>query len=297
MAEFSENSSGPKTKKFRINRKKVGLTYSCPTDAEENPIESKEALLDFLEKQGGHCQYVVSKELHESGKKHYHAYVHYDNKLDTQDPRFFDFSDVHPNIINPGAGWISYCKKEKEFITNIEVNPFTAALACDTVDDAMDFLWQKRPQCMALNGDRIEKNMAKRMRILPPKPGNYFGPWRWPMLENIQSVVLIGPSNIGKTQYAKAHFNNPLFVSHKDRLRDFEPGTHDGIIFDDMDFNHYPRTAQIHLTDWDEDRDLDARYMCAKIPANTRKIFTCNTMCVDNRDEAIARRITVINLK
>jgi len=287
----------PATKKFRINRKKVGLTYSCPKDEDENPIESKEKLLEHLELKGGHCQYVVSKELHESGKKHFHAYVHYDDKLDTQDQRFFDLAGVHPNIINPGAGWIAYCKKDKEYITNIEVNPFTAALALETVDDAIDFLWKKRPQCMAMNGDRIEKNVTKRMRTLPPKPGNFLGPWQWPMLENIESVILIGESNIGKTQFAKAHFNNPLFVSHMDRLRDFDAGVHDGIIFDDMDFTHLPRTSQIHITDWDEDRDIHARYGVAKIPANTRKIFTCNTMCVDEHDKAIARRITVVNLK
>lgn len=295
MAELSETSV-PKSKKFRINRKKVGLTYSCPTDEEDNPIKSKEDLLNFLEEKGGHCQYVVSKELHESGKKHYHAYVHYDNKLDTKDARFFDFMGVHPNVINPGAGWISYCKKDKEFITNIELNPFTVALAEDTVEAAIEYLWKKRPQCMALNADRIEKNMAKKMRSLPPKPSNYYGPWQWPMLENINSVVLIGRSNIGKTQFAKAHFMNPLFVSHMDKLREFDAAVHDGIIFDDMDFKHLPRTAQIHLTDWDEDRDIHARYGCAKIPANTRKIFTCNTMCVDHYDEAIARRIKIVEL-
>jgi len=292
MAETPEISD----KKFRINRKKVGLTYSCPTKLEDNPIESKETLLSFLEEKGGHCQYVVSKEKHESGKKHFHAYVYYDNKLDTKDPKFFDHEGVHPNIINPGTGWISYCKKDKDFITNIDINPFTAALKCETVDKAMDFLWEKRPQCMALNGDRIEKNVAKRMRVLPPKPGSFYGPWKWPELENIQSTVLIGPSNIGKTQFAKAHFKNPLFVSHMDRLRDYEPGVHDGIIFDDMDFKHLPRTAQIHITDWDEERDIHARYGCAKIPANTQKIFTCNNMCVDDSDEAIRRRINIVTL-
>jgi len=76
MAELlDEKIEEIKPKKFRINRKKVGLTWSCPTDKDDNPIESKEKLLEFLELKGGHCQYVVAKELHESGKKHYHAYV------------------------------------------------------------------------------------------------------------------------------------------------------------------------------------------------------------------------------
>ena len=97
-------------KKFRVNRKKVGLTYSCPTDLDDNPIESVYDLLQFLEEKNGHCQYVIAKEFHESGKKHYHAYANYDNKLDTIDPKFFDFKGVHPNIINPGLSYKKYVK-------------------------------------------------------------------------------------------------------------------------------------------------------------------------------------------
>lgn len=285
--------AGPK---FRINRKKVGLTYSCPTDAEENPIPSCEKLLEFMENKGGLGQYIVAKEKHESGKKHFHVYFYYDNKIDTIDPAFFDAFGVHPNIINPGVGWQGYCKKDKDFITNMEVNPFTAALDQGSVEKAMDFLWKKRPQCMALNGDRIEKNIAKRMRTAPAARPPFTGPWKWPMLEDINSVVLLGPSNIGKTQFAKAHFDNALFVNHMDRLKDFDETVHDGIIFDDMDFLHMPRTTQIHLTDWDEDRDIHVRYGVARIPAGTKKIFTCNSMCLNDCDDAIARRIKIIRL-
>lgn len=282
-------------KKFRIARKKIGLTYSCPTDLPENPIESKEDLLEFLEEKGGHCQYIVAKELHQSGKKHYHAWVSYDTRIDTIDPAFFDYQGVHPNIINPGIGWMAYCKKDKEFITNLEDNPFTVALKCDTVAEAVDLLWKKRPQVMALNADRIEKNYAKRMKPTPiPKIFN--GPWKWPIEENFETLIFIGDSGIGKTQFAKAHFNNPLLVSHIDQLRNFESGEYDGIIFDDMDFNHLPRTSQIHLTDFDEDRHIHARYNAALIPAGTRKIFTANTMPVNIQDPAIARRCKIINL-
>jgi len=284
-------------KKFRINRAKVGLTYSCPIEQDDNPIESKEKLLEFLIEKGGPCTYIVAAELHESGKTHYHAYVKYDAKLDTKCANFFDCESVHPNILNPGPGWMAYCKKHKDFITNIEENPFVKALAEPTIDAAVNLLWHTRPQMMAVNGDRIEKNMSKRMRVDPPKR-KYFGPWKWPMLENIQSTILMGPSEIGKTQFAKAHFENDLFVSHIDKLKDFDPNKHDGIIFDDMDFMHLPRHAQIHLTDWDEERDINIRYNYVTIPANTRKIFTCNLQhCPVNQfDEAIARRINIIEL-
>ena len=284
-------------KKFRIARKKIGLTYSCPKDKDENPIESSIKLLEFLENKGGHCQYIIAKELHTSGKKHYHAYVYYDERIDTIDPLFFDYEKVHPNIINPGIGWQAYCRKDKEYITNLEENPFTTALKAKSVDEAMDFLWKKRPQAMALNGDRIEKNYAKRMKVISPKePKKYEGPWKWPMIENIESTIIMGPSNIGKTQFAKAHFKKPLLVSHADQLRSFADGDYDGIIFDDMDFNHLPRTSQIHLVDFDEDRHIHARYNASYIPAGTRKIFTCNVSPLNIRDAAIKRRVNLIEL-
>lgn len=283
------------SEKFRFCARKVGLTYSCPQDAEENPIKSNEELLEFLEQLGGHCQYIVARERHESGKKHFHAWVNYDEKQETKNPRFFDFRGVHPNIIKkPGGGWQGYLKKDKDFITNLAENPFAAALAKDTLSDAMDHLWVARPQLMAVNADRVEKNFAKKMA--PPKEIKTFhGPWKWPYLENIQSVALVGPSNIGKTQFAKSHFRNPLMVRHMDKLKEFDAMVHDGIIFDDMCFTHLHREAQIHITDWDEDSDLHIRYGTAKIPAGTRKIFTANYYPF-TRDDAITRRVTLVDI-
>lgn len=115
---------------------------------------------------------------------------------------------------------------------------------------------------------------------------------RWDPIENIKSVIIIGPSGCGKTHYALGHFRNALFVTHIDDLLRFQQGVHDGIIFDDMDFRHMPRTAQIHITDWDQDRSIHCRYTVARIPRHTQKIFTCNEYCFID-DPAIRRRVTV----
>ena len=107
------------------------------------------------------------------------------------------------------------------------------------------------------------------------------------------SHVVLGRAGIGKTQYALAHFNAPLFCSHIDDLKDFHPRVHDGIVFDDMDFKHLPRTAQIHITDYNQSRSIHVRYGRARIPARTKKIFVCNEICFNIDDDAIARRVTV----
>lgn len=109
-----------------------------------------------------------------------------------------------------------------------------------------------------------------------------------------RSLLVVGPPKIGKTEYAKLHFERPLFVTHKDNLGEFDPQRHDGIIFDDMDFSHWPRSAQIHLLDVDNPRTIDIKFGTATIPARTRKIFTSNTHgCFDLNDPAIKTRVLV----
>uniref|UniRef100_UPI0040475A0E hypothetical protein n=1 Tax=Shewanella sp. TaxID=50422 RepID=UPI0040475A0E len=88
-------------------------------------------------------------------------------------------------------------------------------------------------------------------------------------------VLIIGKSGVGKTAFAKAHFTNPLFVSHIDDLKHLSD-VHDGIVFDDMDFKHWPVTSQIHITDYEEGRSINVKHATAYIPCKTRRIFTCN---------------------
>lgn len=106
-----------------------------------------------------------------------------------------------------------------------------------------------------------------------------------------KSLVIQGPPGCGKTNWAKIHAKKPaLFVSHLDRLKDFRIGIHKSIIFDDLDFQHLPRTSQIHLVDRENPRDIHIRYAVAHIPAGVQKIFTCNHEPFI-RDDAIRRRV------
>ena len=110
-------------------------------------------------------------------------------------------------------------------------------------------------------------------------------------LDGIKSAIILGKSGCGKTQFALAHFKRPLMVRHIDDLKKFN-SEYDGIVFDDMDFRHMPRTSQIHLVDWDNNSSIHCRYANAKIPKHTKKIFTCNIYPFDD-DPAIARRVSV----
>lgn len=109
--------------------------------------------------------------------------------------------------------------------------------------------------------------------------------------DQLKSLVIHGPPGCGKTNWAKKHALKPaLFITHLDRLKDFKLGVHKSIIFDDCDFKYLPRTAQIHLVDRENPRDIHIRYRMAHIPQGIQKIFTCNERPF-LADEAIARRV------
>lgn len=153
-------------------------------------------------------------------------------------------------------------------------------------------LWIKHTNTMI----RYHKGAYEAMKILNDDKCNILyklEDFEWePITAWSKTVILIGDAGIGKTEFAKAHFKNPLFISHMDQLAEFN-SDHDGIIFDDMDFNHYPRTAQIHLCDTANTRHIHIRYCTGRIPANTKRIITCNKMPVDINDDSIKRRCTV----
>lgn len=120
--------------------------------------------------------------------------------------------------------------------------------------------------------------------------------WQSIIFSPEKTIILIGESGIGKTEFALAIQPDSLFVSHLDDLKLFDPDIHKGIIFDDVDINHHPRTSQIHILDSTQDRTIHVRYECAFIPKLTPKIFTCNEMPCNISDPAIRRRVEVHKL-
>lgn len=114
------------------------------------------------------------------------------------------------------------------------------------------------------------------------------------------SIVVWGASGIGKTTFICSLFPTIFLVSHIDDLLQYPAGSNRPILFDDMDFNHFPRTAQIHLLDQDQPRTIHCRYRTARIPARTLKIFTTNNILgtIFNIDDpAISRRVRIVHLE
>lgn len=120
--------------------------------------------------------------------------------------------------------------------------------------------------------------------------------WRQATFNWDKTLIFWGASGVGKTEFACALLPGALMVSHMDDLKQFDEEYHSGIIFDDVDIKHIPRTAQIHLVDQQHCRSIHIRYGCATIPAHTKKIFTTNEEggnCMSLEDSAIKRRVKV----
>lgn len=280
---------------FRLQGRHFFLTYpKCDLD--------KDAAYDTLNRKESIKYAIVSQEKHLDGSDHLHAYIELLKKVNIKDPRFFDIAEWHPNVQRPRniPATINYVKKDgnfKEFgIPNLEHQEefniyklakelpyeeyFNTCLKRKIPFQYANDAW-KRSDAFTIGTSECEGKIRSDLSNLSYEE----------IKDNRKSIILIGPSGIGKTSWCKRECPKPaLFVTHLDTLKQFNPKHHKCIIFDDMSFIHLPREAQIHLTDRDDDRAIHVRYGVAYIPRGTPKLFTANRdIFLD--DEAINRRI------
>lgn len=261
------------------------------------------------------CQYrIQGKEIcPTTGTPHLQCYVHFNDEI-----RFTALQRKYPGINwtkAKGNGYQNfiYCSKDGDFIElgqrpkepkkkATQDDAFIEALQADTLEKGLGIIREKRARDYCLHGETIERNL-KRARG-PSYVQKYTADQFTIPLQGLAKTTLIcGPSNFGKTHYACAHFKHPLICSHIDNLKQLTPD-HDGIIFDDMSFKHYPPESVIHLLDKEFARTINVRYGTTSIPANTKKIFTHNSdnpfydcdKIEETQRDAIERRFTRVNI-
>lgn len=259
-------------KPYRANRRRFFLTYSKCGQL------TREKVLQHLETFGLISRYLIASENHKDGTPHIHAFIEYEKKQDFKNSRWADVDDVHPNDGgNPKSDFAvaRYCAKDGNYITNYwEFDPFALAISAPTYTEGISIIKQKRPREYLIHGDSIERNL-KKTKTVPTvskfKPSDF----NMPLQDLSLPLLIYGPTACGKTNFALAHFNNPLLVRHVDDIKKFNPD-YDGIVFDDLCTTHWPPNTVIHFLDMDFDAPVHCRYGNATIPAGTKRIFTYN---------------------
>lgn len=265
-------------------------------------------LVAFLQGKAAVKSYVVARELHEDGQPHLHACV----EFATHQRRPVDWLDdfgIHPNKQDPRK-WqacINYTKKGGDYLDGPEGEPVAPAEEIQTTLQNMDTEEQWMEHCVKKKiaypyavwfWQRFKKDLCTILDdnhegVMCDELVNYkFNP------DATTALIIRGDSGTGKTTWAKRNMPKPaLFVRHIDTLKKFRPGYHVSIIFDDVDFCHYPRTSQIHLVDFHNPAEIHCRHTTALIPAGVHKVFTCNQWPINVEDPAIARRIRKVTIK
>lgn len=295
---------GENGQRFRIHNTRVLLTYSS---LYLNEL-TKEGVRVALEAKcrGGCLEFMICIEPHTDPADplrpwHVHAYICSNVKWDTRNPKFFDLRgkddrSLHPYMQSMGTEVADRTDTLSYLIKVGNVNMRLASLwdmsgrvhapgdwghrvrDAPDVASAEQQLRVHSPEVLYKFGTTIlarkaEEDSARR------QVGRGYGLEDFnhaPLNVKDKAVVLHGKAGTGKTAFAVAHFAHPLLVSELDGLKKFKAGTHDGIIFDDVDCSNMTPEAVIHLLDMDYDREIPLRYAPATIPAHTPRVFTTN---------------------
>lgn len=216
---------------------------------------------------------------------------------------------AHWEITKATRDWSYFSKFGSELLLNVDnrkqgartdLEAFKAAISSGADKRT---LWQEHFTAMLRYGARVDDAMTAlgkgpELTRFPPES------FRVPPLtmEEMKSraVIIWGPPATGKTEWAKAAFQNPLWVTHSDDLRNYVAGFHDGIVLDDMDFLHMPVSAQLHLVDLQNPVSLHCRFYNGHIPSHIPRVFTTNAdngLIVDHVNvKQIRRRVMLIKV-
>lgn len=91
-----------------------------------------------------------------------------------------------------------------------------------------------------------------------------------------RAVVLIGPTGLGKTQWALAHFKNPVHIRDKNDYARITDKT-DGLVLDDLDQMHWQPLTLLKLVECETNVTMNIKYGSKVIRAGMPRFIIANS--------------------
>ena len=177
----------------------------------------------------------------------------------------------------------------------LEQGSFKAAMKFIEKEDLTTFIYQYKKifnffENKFANGDKTayaEEDFLRPFYTFPPD----------------KTLVFVGPTGFGKTQFALSHFLHPLRVTNKQDWNRFREGITDGIVLDDIHFSDWKPNTILHTVDVENSVTQDVKYGAVRIPAGIPRIICINSESelfpanIDpDKKEAIERRLSIIKI-
>lgn len=183
-----------------------------------------------------HAECIIGRENHDAGGVHLHAFVDFGREYSTRNPRQFDVDGRHPNVLpgkkTPEKMW-DYATKDGDVVAGGLERPDGSRLSkagdvwndiflAETRDEFFRLCGELAPRSLICSFNSIIKYADWKYRVDPTPystPDGYrfdtssfpeLDQWVRDNLEGYQpgrrglSLVLIGPSRMGKTMWARS---------------------------------------------------------------------------------------------
>lgn len=292
---------------FRLSGVHLYLTYArFSSDREE--------ILKQLQKKLKIEQYAIGTDHHRDGGEHVHIYLHLRQRCDIKNPRRLDLLDKEGMVVH---GHYSVCRSitkvlkyiasipEENLLTNIGLLKNTGEKKKKwreildsviknekTVKETLLDIGELSPQMLLRNSNSLEKSILNIKEILKENEKARYSVSDFREIKKCEeyfeeytkkkTLVLIGGTGIGKTEYCKSMLEKLpgkggiLRVTEKQDLKKLAHGDFKGIILDDLPVDEFQGEKALHLFDIENSGSQRILYRGMSIPVGMPRVFISN---------------------